>query len=70
VDLSLFQLMSGLDYAFPNAMKAIRRRTTKLRALQDRVAERPNIGAYLASERRIAFNEDGIFRHYPELDER
>ncbi|KLD65755.1 glutathione S-transferase [Dyella japonica] len=70
VDLSLFQLMSGLDYAFPNAMKAIRRRTTKLRALQDRVAERPNIAAYLASERRIPFNEDGIFRHYPELDER
>jgi glutathione S-transferase len=69
VDLSLFQLMSGLDYAFPNAMKSIRRRTTKLRALQDRVAERPNIAAYLASERRIAFNEDGIFRHYPELDE-
>ena len=68
VDLSLFQLMSGLDYAFPNAMKAIRRRTTKLRALQDRVAERPNIAAYLVSERRIAFNEDGIFRHYPELD--
>jgi glutathione S-transferase len=70
VDLSLFQLMSGLDYAFPNAMKAIRRRTTKLRGLQDRVAGRPNIAAYLASERRIAFNEDGIFRHYPELDVR
>lgn len=70
VDLSLFQLMSGLDYAFPNALKAIRRRTTKLRALQDRVAERPNIAAYLASKRRIAFNKDGIFRHYPELDER
>ena len=70
VDLSLFQLMSGLDYAFPNAMKAIRRRTTKLRALQGRVAERPNIAVYLASDRRIPFNEDGIFRHYPELDER
>jgi glutathione S-transferase len=70
VDLSLFQLMSGLDYAFPKAMKSQRRRTTKLRALQQRVAERPNIAAYLASERRIPFNEDGIFRHYPELDER
>jgi glutathione S-transferase len=70
VDLSLFQLMSGLDYAFPNAMKSIRRRTAKLRALQERVAERPNVAVYLASERRIAFNEDGIFRHYPELDER
>jgi len=70
VDLSLFQLMSGLQYAFPKAMTSLRRRTTKLRALQQRVAERPNIAAYLESERRIAFNEDGIFRHYPELDKR
>lgn len=70
VDLSLFQLMSGLDYAFPNAMRSIRRRTTRLRALRQRVAERPNVAAYLASERRLAFNEDGIFRHYPELDRR
>jgi glutathione S-transferase len=69
VDLSLFQLMSGLDYAFPNAMKGLRRRTSRLRALGDRVAARSNIAAYLASDRRIPFNEDGIFRHYPELDE-
>ncbi|MDR3444935.1 MULTISPECIES: glutathione S-transferase [unclassified Dyella] len=69
VDLSLFQLMSGLDYAFPNTMKGLRRRTARLRALRGRVAARPNIAAYLASDRRIPFNEDGIFRHYPELDE-
>jgi glutathione S-transferase len=69
VDLSLFQLISGLDYAFPNTMKGLRRRAVRLRALRERVAERPNIAAYLASERRIPFNEDGIFRHYPELDE-
>lgn len=69
VDLSLFQLMSGLDYAFPNTMKGLRRRTTRLRALRDRVAARRNIAAYLASDRRIPFNEDGIFRRYPELDE-
>jgi glutathione S-transferase len=68
VDLSLFQLMSGLDYAFPKTMKGLRRRTTRLRSLQARVADRPNVAAYLASERRIAFNEDGIFRHYPELE--
>ena len=61
--------MSGLNYAFPNTMQRLRRRTKRLRALQDRVSERPNIAAYLASERRIPFNEDGIFRHYPELDE-
>ncbi|WP_109125363.1 glutathione S-transferase [Dyella sp. C11] len=69
VDLSLFQLMSGLDYAFPKTLKKVQRRTPHLRALRDRVAERPNIAAYLASGRRIPFNEDGIFRHYPELDE-
>lgn len=69
VDSSLFQLMSGLEYAFPDTMKSLRRRTTRLRALRDRVAARPNIAAYLASPRRIPFNQDGIFRHYPELDD-
>ncbi|MBE1160332.1 glutathione S-transferase [Dyella acidiphila] len=68
VDLSLFQLVSGLDYAFPNAMTRMHKRMTRLRALAARIAERPNISAYLQSPRRIAFNEDGIFRHYPELD--
>jgi glutathione S-transferase len=69
VDLSLFQLMAGLTYAFPKAMKRMSRRTPHLRALSERVASRPRIAAYLASARRIPFNEDGIFRHYPELDE-
>ncbi|MBV8156244.1 MAG: glutathione S-transferase [Dyella sp.] len=69
VDLSLFQLMAGLEYAFPLTIKRLRRRTTRLRALGERVAERPRIAAYLSSPRRLAFNEDGIFRHYPELDE-
>ncbi|WP_201316509.1 glutathione S-transferase [Dyella sp. EPa41] len=69
VDLSLFQLMAGLEYAFPRTMKGLRRRTTHLRALSERVADRPRVAAYLASPRRLAFNEDGIFRHYPELDE-
>ncbi|MBN6152163.1 glutathione S-transferase [Xanthomonas sp. AmX2] len=68
VDLSLFQLMCGLDYAFPNAMKKLAPRLPLLRALQQRVSERPNIAAYLGSERRLPFNENGIFRHYPELD--
>jgi glutathione S-transferase len=69
VDLSLFQLMAGLEYAFPHTMKRLRRRTARLRALSERVAERPRIATYLASPRRLAFNEDGIFRHYPELEE-
>ena len=68
VDLSLFQLISGLDYAFPNAMRRMQKRIPRLRALAQRIAERPNIAAYLASPRRLPFNQEGIFRHYPELD--
>jgi glutathione S-transferase len=68
VDLSLFQLMSGLEYAFPRAMQRIGRQLPLLRALKERVAQRPRVAAYLASPRRLPFNESGIFRHYPELD--
>lgn len=67
-DLSAFQVVAGLRFAFPNAMAGLERKLPRLVALHDRVAERPRIAAYLASERRIAFNQDGIFRHYPELD--
>ena len=69
VDLSLFQLMSGLDYAFPRAMHRLSRKLPRLTALKQRVAERPNIATYVDSPRRLTFNEDGIFRHYPELDD-
>lgn len=68
VDLSLFQIVAGLRYAFPKRMTNFERSIPGLLALHDRVAARPNIEAYLASERRIAFNEDGIFRHYQVLD--
>ena len=61
VDLSLFQIVEGLRYAFPKRMKALERKIPGLVELRDRVAERPNIKAYLVSERRIAFNEEGIF---------
>jgi glutathione S-transferase len=67
-DLSIFQLIEGLRYAFPKAMKRIERKMPGLVALHGRVAKRPRIRAYAASGRRIAFNESGIFRHYPELD--
>jgi len=67
-DLSLFQAVRGLEYAFPNAMKALAPKLSAVRALARRVEERPRIAAYLASNRRIPFNEQGIFRHYPELD--
>ena len=67
-DLSLFQMIAGLRYAFPRAMARLERRHPRLTALHGRVAARPRLAAYLASERRIPFNQQGIFRHYPELD--
>jgi len=68
VDLSLFQIVEGLRYAFPNAMARLEPEFPRVIALHDRVAARPRIAAYLRSKRRQPFNEMGIFRHYPELD--
>ena len=68
VDLSMFQLLSGLEYGFPRAFDRERPTITGLLALRDRVAARPGIAAYLESPRRLPFNEHGIFRRYPELD--
>ena len=67
-DLSLFQVMAGLRYAFPRAMKSIEPRLPQLVALHDRVAVLPRLARYLSSPRRIPFNEYGIFRNYPVLD--
>jgi glutathione S-transferase len=67
-DLSLFQVADGLRYAFPNATRRLERKLPRVVALHDRVAARPRIAAYLASGRRIPFNQSGIFRHYRELD--
>jgi len=69
VDLSLFQAIEGLHYAFPRATKTFARRYPALAALREAVRARPNIARYLASERRIPFNQTGIFRYYPELDQ-
>jgi glutathione S-transferase len=68
-DLSMFQLIEGLRYAFPNAIKGVERETPGLVGVRNRVAERKGVAAYLASDRRIPFNESGIFRRYEELDE-
>lgn len=68
VDLSLFQMIEGLEYAFPKAMRHYAGGHPGLMALRDTVKARPNIAAYIASPRRLAFNEDGIFRRYPDLD--
>jgi glutathione S-transferase len=67
-DLSMAQIMAGLHYAFPRAMRARMRRLPRLRALHEAAFARPNIRRYLNSGRRLAFNDEGIFRHYPELD--
>ncbi|WP_277184570.1 glutathione S-transferase [Caballeronia sp. BR00000012568055] len=69
VDLSMFQVVEGLHYAFPRAMKTFGKHYPRVAALHDAVLQRPNIAAYVDSERRIPFNESGIFRHYPELDQ-
>lgn len=68
VDLSLFQVIEGLVYAFPKAMNGYEGRYPGIAQLHNSVRRRPKLAAYLASPRRLAFNEDGIFRHYPELD--
>ncbi len=67
-DLSLFQLVEGLLYAFPKAARRALKRTPHVTSLHGWVAQHRRVAAYLASERRIPFNEDGIFRRYPELD--
>jgi glutathione S-transferase len=68
VDLSLFQMIEGLRYAFPKTMTRLEPQHPRMVTLHDRVKVRPRIAAYLASPRRLAFNEQGIFRHYPELE--
>jgi glutathione S-transferase len=65
VDLSLFQIWAGMAYAFPHAFADAGKLYPALAALVDSVAELPKVAAYLASDRRIPFNESGIFRHYP-----
>jgi glutathione S-transferase len=67
-DLSLFQVVAGLRYAFPVRMAALAPQYPRIAALHNLVATRPRLSAYLASDRRVPFNQHGIFRHYPELD--
>jgi glutathione S-transferase len=66
MDLSMFQVIAGLDYAFPRAMS--QQKIPLLRALHQQMQKRPGLAAYLASPRRLPFNQHGLFRHYPELD--
>lgn len=68
-DLSLFQMLEGLRYAFPRTMASEGAKHPRVARVHDRVKDRPRIAKYLASPRRLAFNQNGIFRHYPELEE-
>lgn len=68
-DLMLFQLLAGLEFAFPNSFAKKTASTPMLSALRERVEARPNVQVYLRSSRRIPFNQHGVFRHYPELDQ-
>ena len=68
VDLSMFEIVAGLGYAFPRALARLSRRHPRVVALHDRIAERPRIAAYLGSKRRLPYDQVGIFRHYAELD--
>ncbi len=68
VDLSLFQIWAGMTYAFPQAFAGADKLYQGLATLAASVAALPGVAAYLASDRRIPFDESGIFRHYPELD--
>lgn len=68
-DLSLAQVVAGLEYAFPTRSAATLREYPGVAALRERVFARPAIEHYVSSGRRIPFNESGLFRHYPELDE-
>ena len=68
VDLSMFQMIAGLRYAFPRTMAKLEPKYRRVVALQDQIAARPRLAAYLSSPRRLPFNQEGIFRHYPELD--
>lgn len=67
-DLSLFQAIAGLRYAFPRTMHRLEADCPRIVALHDRVAARPRIAAYLRSARRQPFNQQDVFRHYKELD--
>jgi glutathione S-transferase len=67
-DLSLFQIVEGLRYAFPRRMKRFERKAPRIVALHERVAKRPRIAAYLASPRRLPFSQWGIYRYFKELD--
>ncbi len=67
-DTSIYHLVEGMNYAWPKRWASVAGNYPGMCQIRNRVAARPNIQSYLASERRIPFNTNGVFRHYPELD--
>ncbi|KEY69018.1 hypothetical protein S7711_03320 [Stachybotrys chartarum IBT 7711] len=69
-DLVLFQGIHGTKYAFPKTVEKLQKsgKYDGVFALFDAVQERPNIKAYMASDRRVDYSQ-GIWRYYPELEE-
>lgn len=69
-DLVLFQSLDGVEHAFPNAIGRFRKgkKFERVFALVERVRGVDGVREYLESERRLPYG-DGIWRHYPELDE-
>ncbi len=68
VDLYAFQVLEGLAWAFPNAWARVTADLPRILDYRARIAARPRLAAYLASDRRMPFNDSGVFRRYPELD--
>ncbi len=67
-DTSLFQMVEGLRYMFPRRMAAVEGAYPNLLHIHALVADLPGVRAYLRSDRRLPFSEQGLFRHYPALD--
>ena len=68
VDLSLFQVVQGLRYAFPKGFEKYEKRSLSVLSLDNKILSNNKVSEYLSSDRRIPFNKSGVFRYYPELD--
>ncbi|TKY90649.1 hypothetical protein EX895_000647 [Sporisorium graminicola] len=67
-DLTAFQVVDGLLFAFPNCMQNLKQagKFDQVFRLHDQIKD--ELKEYLQSERRLPYS-NGVFRHYPELDD-
>lgn len=68
VDLSLFQLLKGVEYAFPKAYGSLEGGYPLLMQCRAAVGQLEKVKEYEESGRCQSFNKNGIFRYYAELD--